>query len=98
MKDYIGWRARIGLIYMASSTVMEPEFYAMSPEVQEKLHTRYLGLTVPFVLYGIFRYLYLLHMKGEGGSPSRVLLEDRPLMLNVLLWGLTCVVLLYFRL
>jgi len=83
---------------VTASTVIAYAFYAMSPDVQGKLHTRYLGLTVPFVLYGIFRYLYLLHVKGEGGSPSQALLEDRPLLLNVILWGLTCIALLYLRL
>jgi len=82
---------------VTASTVIAYALYAMSEEVHEKLHTRYLGLTVPFVLYGIFRYLYVLNMKGEGGSPSRVLLDDKPLLINVGLWMATCVVLLYFR-
>jgi 4-hydroxybenzoate polyprenyltransferase len=82
---------------VTASTVIAYAFYAMSPEVQSKLHTRYLGLTVPFVLYGIFRYLYLLNMKAEGGNPAQTLLDDPPLMLNVLLWGLTCIALLYFQ-
>lgn len=83
---------------VTASTVIAYAFYAMSAEVQTKLHTHYLGLTVPFVLYGIFRYLYVLNMRGEGGNPSRTLLEDRPLLINVLLWGLTCIILLYFKL
>ena len=83
---------------VTASTVIAYALYAMSSDVQEKLHTRYLGITVPFVLYGIFRYLYVLNMKGEGGSPSQVLLEDKPLLINVVLWMTTCVVLLYFRL
>lgn len=52
-------------------------------------------LTVPFVLYGLFRYLYLLHVKGEGGAPDEVLLRDHPLQLSILLWGVTFVLLLY---
>lgn len=52
-------------------------------------------LTVPFVLYGIFRYLYLMHVKGEGSAPDEVLLRDRPLLLSILLWGLTFIVILY---
>jgi len=52
-------------------------------------------LTVPFVLYGLFRYLYLIHVKGEGSAPDEVLLRDRPLQLTILLWGLTFVVILY---
>ena len=83
---------------VTASIVIAYAFYAMSPEVQEKLHTRHLGLTVPFVLYGIFRYLYVLHQKGEGGSPSQTLLEDRALLMNVLLWIATCVGILYFQL
>jgi 4-hydroxybenzoate polyprenyltransferase len=52
-------------------------------------------LTVPFVLYGIFRYLYLMHVRGEGSAPDEVLLRDRPLLLSIMLWGLTFVAILY---
>ena len=52
-------------------------------------------LTVPFVLYGIFRYLYLMHVKGEGAAPDEVLLKDRPLQAAILLWGLTFVAIIY---
>lgn len=52
-------------------------------------------LTVPFVLYGMFRYLYLIHVKGEGSAPDEVLLKDRPLQVTLLLWGLTFVAILY---
>ena len=70
--------------------------YVISPEVQQKLGTDYLFLTTPFVIYGIFRYLYLIHLKEQGGSPTRILLTDRPILLTVLLWVLTAVFLLYF--
>jgi len=46
----------------------------------------YLYLTIPFVLYGIFRYLYLVHQKEKGGSPERLLLSDMPLMVDIILW------------
>lgn len=52
-------------------------------------------LTIPFVLYGIFRYLYLIHIKNEGGSPEEALLNDRPLLLSVVLWGAAVVAILY---
>jgi 4-hydroxybenzoate polyprenyltransferase len=52
-------------------------------------------LTVPFVLYGMFRYLYLIHVRGEGSAPEEVLLKDRPLQVTLLLWGLTFVAILY---
>lgn len=52
-------------------------------------------LTVPFVIYGLFRYLYLIHVKGEGSAPDEVLLSDRPLQVTILLWGITFVLVLY---
>lgn len=52
-------------------------------------------ITVPFVTYGLFRYLYLIHVRGEGSAPDEVLLRDRPLQLALLLWGLSFVVVLY---
>jgi len=51
-------------------------------------------LTIPFVLYGIFRYLYLVHSKSEGGSPEEVLLRDGPIMLTVLGWVVTAAIVL----
>lgn len=80
---------------VTASTVLAYLLYAMSEDVAEKLGTPYLGLTTPFVLYGIFRYFYLVHMRGEGGHPSRELLGDRPLLINVALYGLTVFALLY---
>lgn len=52
-------------------------------------------LTAPFVLYGLFRYLYLIHVKGSGSAPDEVLLEDRPLQLAIVGWGVTFLILLY---
>jgi hypothetical protein len=52
---------------------------------------------MPFVLYGIFRYLYLVHKKGQGGSPEEMILRDRPLLAAVLLWVATAMAILYFR-
>ncbi|MDX2160592.1 MAG: decaprenyl-phosphate phosphoribosyltransferase [bacterium] len=52
-------------------------------------------LTVPFVLYGMFRYLFLIHVKGEGSAPDEVLLKDRPLQIAILLWGAAFIVILY---
>ena len=77
------------------STLVTYILYSVSPEVEEKLGTSHLYLTVPFVLYGIFRYLYLVHQKGAGGNPTQALLSDRPLLLCVGLWSLTVIILLY---
>ena len=52
-------------------------------------------LTVPFVLYGVLRYLYLIHAKGEGSAPDEVLLKDRPLQTTIILWGITFMAILY---
>ena len=53
-------------------------------------------LSVPFVAYGLFRYLYLMHMKDLGGSPETVLLTDVPLIVDIVLWVVTVVAVLYF--
>ena len=52
-------------------------------------------ITVPFIMYVIFRYLYLIHVKGEGSAPDEVVLRDRPLQLAILLWGVSFVFILY---
>jgi 4-hydroxybenzoate polyprenyltransferase len=80
---------------VTASTLVAYIMYTVSPEVEQKLRTHNLYLTVPFVLYGIFRYLYLVHRRGHGGSPTQALLADRPLLLCVFLWALTAVLLLY---
>jgi hypothetical protein len=70
-------------------------FYTMAPETVEKYRTDHLSWTIPFVLYGIFRYLYLVHRKEQGGSPTDVLLTDWPLLADVALWAVTVVVIVY---
>lgn len=80
---------------VTASTVVAYAFYTLSPEVMEKLGTRYMDLTIPFVLYGIFRYLYLIHQKKEGGRPTRMLLTDKPILINVVLWLIAVFLILY---
>ena len=53
----------------------------MSPEVIEKLGTKYLNLTIPFVVYGMLRYLYLIYKKDGGGNPTSTVLGDFPLLI-----------------
>lgn len=83
----------IGVV--TASTVITYLFYTLSPEVSAKLGTHYLFVTVPFVIYGIFRYLYLVHKEEKGGSPTRLLFTDRPLLLDVLLWLASIILILY---
>jgi 4-hydroxybenzoate polyprenyltransferase len=70
--------------------------YTASAEVEAKLGTPHLYLTVPFVAFGILRYMYLIDERNEGGDPALVLIHDRPLQIAVALWILTDIALLYF--
>ena len=69
--------------------------YTMSPEVIEKLGTKYLNLTIPFVIYGMLRYLYLIYKKDGGGNPTSTVLGDIPLLIACALWLLTLGLILY---
>ena len=80
---------------VTASTLVAYAFYTVNPETVEKFHTTHLGLTLPFLLYGIFRYLYLVHQKEGGGSPAEMLLNDRPLLLCVALWALAVALIIY---
>ena len=75
----------IGVV--TASCLMAYAFYTTAEETRQKFQTDRLAWTIPFVLYGIFRYLYLVHQKEKGGSPTDVLLTDRPLLLDVALWA-----------
>jgi len=83
----------IGVV--TASTLMAYILYATSHETAEKFGTSLLGLTIPFPLYGIFRYLYLVHRKEGGGSPAELLLNDRPLLACVALWAVGVAVIIY---
>lgn len=80
---------------VTASTVVAYSLYTMSDETIEKFGTKHLIFTIPFVLYGIFRYLYLIHKKEAGGNPENILVTDRPLMIDVLLWAVTVGIILY---
>jgi len=80
---------------VTASTLISYVIYTVSPETVQKFHTDYLGLTLVFPLYGIFRYLYLVHKKEGGGSPSDMLLNDRPLLMCVALWGVAVAIIIY---
>ena len=85
---------------VTAATVLSYTLYTTSPETIAKFGSGNLVLSVPFVLYGVFRYLYLIHMKGggaggAGGSPENTLLGDRPLLVNIGLWMLVVTAVLY---
>jgi len=79
---------------VTAATVMAYSLYTFSAENLPKNHA--MMLTLPFVLYGIFRYLYLMYMKNGGGSPEEVLMKDAPFLVNAVLWMATAVAILYF--
>ena len=99
----IGHRAVLGeysktlvdhlIVVVASSTIVSYTIYTIWPDTVSKFGTDKLVYTVPFVVYGIFRYLYLVFRKNTGGNPSEVLYKDRPILLTMLLWvGVTFVI------
>jgi len=80
---------------VTACTVISYVLYTVDPGTVQKFHTANLILTVPFVIYGIFRYLYLVYQKNMGGRPEMILLADRPLLLSVFLWVAVSVFILY---
>ncbi|MFN8558886.1 MAG: decaprenyl-phosphate phosphoribosyltransferase [Dehalococcoidia bacterium] len=77
---------------VTSSTIVAYALYTVTAENLPGNHA--MLITVPYVLYGIFRYLYLVHRHDAGGSPEDVLLSDRPLQITAVLWVLTAVAIL----
>jgi len=92
---------------VSASTIMAYSLYTMSKRIKFALcsdpdsfvgpiaRQHLMGLTIPFVLYGLFRYLYLIYRKDFGGAPEKALFEDLPLLVAVLLWMATAAAVLY---
>ena len=80
---------------VTASTLICYALYTMSKDTIEKLGTSKLIYTIPFVLYGIFRYLYLVHQKEKGGSPTKVVFTDKPMIINISLWVIASVIFIY---
>ena len=80
---------------VTASTLIAYAFYTISPETTSKFGTNLLSLTIPFPLYGILRYLYLVHRRDLGGSPAELLVNDRPLLICVALWAVAVVLIIY---
>lgn len=80
---------------VTASTVMSYALYTLSADVRTKFPGKRLELTIPFVLFGIFRYLYLVHQKEKGGNPARVLLTDPVLLAVVLVWAASVILIIY---
>ncbi|MGV8025069.1 MAG: decaprenyl-phosphate phosphoribosyltransferase [Anaerolineaceae bacterium] len=79
---------------VSSTTIVAYSFYTFSaPNLPEN---NSMMLTIPFVLYGLFRYLYLIKIQNSGGAPEDLVLSDRPLQICILLWGISVVVIFYW--
>jgi len=83
----------IGVV--ASATLISYSIYTIWPETVRKFGTDRLVYTVPFVVYGLFRYLYLVYRKNIGGNPSEVLYRDRPILATLVLWVAAMFVLIF---
>jgi 4-hydroxybenzoate polyprenyltransferase len=95
LEDYSPYLLDQMISVVTASTLIAYAFYTISPETTERFGTTLLSLTIPFPLYGIFRYLYLVHQKKQGGNPSDLLLEDRPLLACIGLWAIAIVAIVY---
>jgi 4-hydroxybenzoate polyprenyltransferase len=81
------------IVIVSATTIVAYSLYTFSAENLPKNHT--MMLTIPFVLYGIFRYMYLVHVEDSGGAPEELVLKDRPLMATLVLWGIASIAVLY---
>lgn len=97
LKEYSAYLLDQMIAVVTASTLIAYCLYTISPETVTKFGTANLVWTAPFVLYGIFRYLYLVHLKGKGGSPEEIILQDKPMLFNIVLWILAVVLVLYLR-
>jgi hypothetical protein len=97
LKEYSAYLLDQMIGVVTASTVIAYCLYTVSEETAAKFGTKNLIFTTPFVLYGIFRYLYLVHQKGKGGSPEELVIKDKPLLLDIVLWIAAVIVILYAK-
>lgn len=82
---------------VTASSVVSYALYAVAPETVQKYHTQDLVFTIPLVLYGIFRYLYLMYQRAGERNPTEAILRDPPFLINMVIWGLAVVWIVYGR-
>lgn len=88
LSDYSSYLLDQFMAITAAAAIMTYSLYTFTSENHTPEQRRYMMATIPFVVYGIFRYLYLVHKHDAGGQPEVVFLTDKPLMINILLWVL----------
>ena len=82
---------------ITSSIVLAYMLYTVDARTVKEFGSQSLIFSIPFVYYGIFRYLYLIHKIRIEGDPTRILFSDRPLQINVALWAIVCIAVIYFQ-
>jgi 4-hydroxybenzoate polyprenyltransferase len=97
LKEYNTYLLDQMISVVTASTLVAYCLYTISAETVAKFGTRSLIFTVPFVLYGIFRYLYLIHQRAEGGTPEALIIHDKPLLVDIFLWVVTAALILRFK-
>ena len=80
---------------VTSTTLMAYSLYTFDSRTIHSVGTYYLPITIPFVVYGIFRYLYLIHTRNITGEPERVLLCDKALLFDIIIWGTVTGIIIY---
>jgi len=85
------------LAALSAATLLAYSLYTISDDTVRRYGTHALFWTLPFVVYGIFRYLYLIYTRGEGGDPSKLLVRDRATLINVALWALSTAAIVYWH-
>jgi len=84
------------IMISASLSIIFYGLYVVSSDVVKRIGNNYMPYTVPFVVYGIFRYLYLVHVRKLGGEPEEVLLSDFPFVLNMIFWIFSIILIRYY--
>ncbi len=95
LREYSPYLLDQMIAVVTASTVIAYCLYTISEETVSKFGSTELIYTVPFVIYGIFRYLYLIHQRAQGGTPETLIIKDKPLLLDVFLWIVTAGVIIY---
>jgi 4-hydroxybenzoate polyprenyltransferase len=78
---------------VSATTIVSYSLYTFSAPNLPSNHA--MMLTIPFVVYGIFRYLYLIQVKQTGGAPEELVIKDHPLQITLVLWGLSVLIIFY---
>lgn len=82
---------------ITSSIVVCYMLFTIDPETVRKFGSNHLIFSIPFVYYGIFRYLYIIHKLKKEGDPTRILLSDSKMQLNLIAWLIVCIAVVYFK-